>query len=141
MTNKITIETHVVVSPEVAWDAFTSPASITQWNFASPEWCCPSAEVDLRKGGKYTARMEARDGSMGFDFSGTYDLVDPPSALILRLDDGRLAHTTFEPDMGGTRVRTVFDPDSAHPAEMQKEGWQAILDTYAAFLARREKAR
>lgn len=123
----ITIEVVVAASPAAAWRAFTSPDAITQWNFASPDWCCPSAEVDLRNGGRYVARMEARDGSAGFDFSGVYEEVDAPGALTLRLDDGRRARTTFEAAANGTQVRTVFDPDASYPSEMQREGWQAIL--------------
>ena len=107
-----------------------------QWNQAIPEWHCPSAEVDLREGGKHSARMEARDGSMGFDFSGTYEEVDAPNALTLRLDDGRQARTTFEPEGTGTRVRTVFDPEATNPVDMQRDGWQAILDSYAAYVER-----
>lgn len=127
----IAIETFVPVSPQAAWDAYTDPAAITQWNFASPDWCCPSADVDLRQGGRHVARMEARDGSMGFDFGGTYEAVEAPSSLVLKLDDGRVARTTFSAEEGGTRVRTVFDPESMNPVEMQRDGWQSILDNYA----------
>jgi uncharacterized protein YndB with AHSA1/START domain len=134
MTRKITIETHIPVTPDTAWRSFTSPEAITQWNVASPDWCCPSARVDLRVGGKHTARMEAHDGSMGFDFEGVYEEVDPSNALTLRLDDGRTARTTFEAEAGGTRVRTVFDPESENPVEMQRDGWQAILDNFAAYV-------
>lgn len=136
MTRQITVETHVAAPPDRAWRAFTTPAAITEWNFATPDWCCPSAEVDLRVGGAYSARMVARDGSMGFDFAGTYDEVEPERALTLRLLDGRYARTTFETEAGGTRVRTVFDPESENPAEMQRDGWQAILDNYAAYVRR-----
>lgn len=136
MTHAIEIHTVVPVSPEVAWAAFTAPAAITQWNQASPDWHCPSASVDLRVGGKHVARMEARDGSFGFDFEGTYEVVDAPRELALRIDDGRLARTTFEPHAGGTRVTTVFDPENIHPIDLQREGWQAILDSYAAYVAR-----
>ena len=134
MTRKITIEAHVPVLPDVAWDAFTTPDAITQWNFATSDWCCPSARVELREGGTYCARMEACDGSMGFDFAGTLDEVEPGRALTLRLEDGRLARTTFQPEAGGTRVRTVFDPEPEYPVEFQRDGWQAILDNYAAYL-------
>ncbi|MFN7025225.1 MAG: SRPBCC domain-containing protein [Pseudorhizobium sp.] len=131
----ITIETYVAVPPADAWRAFTDPVAIMQWNQASPEWHCPSVEVDLRVGGRHVARMEARDGSFGFDFEGTYDVVDAPHALTLRLDDSRRARTTFTPDGSGTRVTTVFDPERSNPVEMQRAGWQAILDSYAAFTA------
>lgn len=136
MTDPIKIEVQVPIPPEAAWAAYTDPAAIMQWNFASPEWCCPAAEVDLRKGGRHIARMEARDGSMGFDFSGTYEIVDPPSTLTLRLDDQRLSRTTFDAKDGGTRVSVVFDPDSSNPVEMQRDGWQAILNNYAAFVTK-----
>lgn len=136
MTTTITIEAHVPVPPETAWRAFTNPDAITAWNFASPDWCCPKAEVDLRVGGTHRARMEARDGSFGFDFEGTYEEVDAPRALTLRIADGRRARTTFEAVAGGTRVRTVFDPESVNPVDMQRAGWQAILDTYAAYVER-----
>ena len=134
MADPITVETVVPVSREAAWDAYTTPDHITRWNFASPDWTCPSADVDLREGGRHTARMEAKDGSFGFDFGGTYEKVDAPSALDLRLDDGRLSSTTFTEEEGGTRVRTVFEPEGSNPVEMQRDGWQAILDNYAAHV-------
>ena len=136
MTTKISVETTVPVSPAEAWAAHTSADAITQWNFASPEWHCPSADVDLRVGGRHRARMEAKDGSMGFDYEGTYNEVTPERSLILVLDDGRRVQTTFEPREDGTRVETVFDADSSAPAEMQQQGWQAILDNYARFVTR-----
>jgi uncharacterized protein YndB with AHSA1/START domain len=135
MIQPIRIEALVPVAPEVAWVAFTTPDAITQWNQASPDWHCPSASVDLRVGGKHVARMEARDGSFGFDYEGTYEEVDAPRAVALRIDDGRLARTTFEATPRGTRVVTVFDPETTHPIEMQRAGWQAILNSYAAYVA------
>lgn len=131
---QLTATTHVPAPPDLAWRAFTTPDAITKWNFAIPEWCCPSAQVDLREGGTYCARMEARDGSIGFDFAGTFEEVDPERALTLRLDDGRCARTTFEPEASGTRVRTVFDPEPETARDIQREGWQAILDNYAAYV-------
>lgn len=134
MTTPITVETLVPVAPAAAWAAFTTPQAITQWNQASPDWHCPSAQVDLRPGGRHIARMEARDGSMGFDFAATYTEVDAPHALTLALDDGRTARTRFVPEAGGTRVTTAFDPETENPVEMQRDGWQAILDSYAAYV-------
>jgi uncharacterized protein YndB with AHSA1/START domain len=136
MTTPIAIHAIVPVSPEQAWDAFTTASAITQWNQASPEWHCPWATVELQVGGKYVARMEARDGSFGFDFEAVYEAVDPHRALTLRMDDGRRAHTTFVGEPGGTRVTTTFDPESSNPIEMQRDGWQAILDSYAAYVGR-----
>jgi uncharacterized protein YndB with AHSA1/START domain len=140
MTGKITIEVVVAASPAEAWRAYTSPDAITQWNFATPEWSCPSAEIDLREGGRYLARMEARDGSFGFDFAAVYEDVDVPNALTVRLDDGRRARTTFEAVGEGTRVKTVFDPEAANPADMQRDGWQAILDNFKAHVEASSKA-
>ena len=134
MTDTITVETHVPVPPAAAWDAYVNPDAITQWNFASPDWHRPSAKVDLREGGRHVARMEAKDGSMGFDLTGTYEAVEAPKALTLRLEDGRLSRTSFEAEEGGTRVRTVFDLEVTHPREVQRDGWQAILDNYAAYI-------
>ena len=132
--DKITIETTVKTSPTEAWNAFTSPEAIVRWNQASPDWHCPSAHVDLRKGGQHIARMEARDGSMGFDYAGTYEEVDAPNALTLRLDDERQVRTTFVRVGDGTRVTTTFDPDAGGSPEMQRDGWQAILNSFAAFV-------
>ena len=136
MPKPITIETRVAAPPETAWRVFTDPDAIMRWNFAAPDWCCPRAEVDLRPGGRHVARMEARDGSMGFDFEGTYEEVEPHRAITLRLDDGRRARTTFTSDSDGTQVQTVFDPEAMNPLEMQRDGWQAILDSYAAHVAK-----
>lgn len=140
MMDSITIHAFVPATAQRAWEAFTAPSAITQWNQASPDWHCPSAKVDLRVGGAQTIRMEARDGSFGFDFQGRFEEVDPPHALTLRLDDGRRARTTFAAEGEGTRVITIFDPDATHPADMQRDGWQAILDSYAAHVAQGEKA-
>ena len=134
---QITVETRIAAPRDAVWQAFTTPEGITQWNFASDDWQCPHAEVDLREGGRHTARMEAKDGSMGFDFGGTYREVDPQNALLLEMDDGRLSRTAFaEEDDGITHVTTTFDADDAHPAEMQRAGWQAILDNFRAYVER-----
>jgi uncharacterized protein YndB with AHSA1/START domain len=136
MSAAITIDTLVSASARQAWDAFTTPAAITQWNQASPDWHCPSASVELTVGGRYVARMEARDGSFGFDFEAIYEEVDPERAVTLRMDDGRRARTTFVAEADGTRVTTTFDPESTNPVELQRGGWQAILDSYGAYVQR-----
>jgi uncharacterized protein YndB with AHSA1/START domain len=134
----ITIDAFVPVPPAEAWAAFHAPEAITRWNQASPDWHCPAASVDLRAGGRHVARMEARDGSFGFDYAGTYEEVDAPRAVTLRLDDGRRVRTTFAPEGAGTRVTTVFDPEATNPRELQRQGWQAILNSYAAHVAARQ---
>lgn len=130
----ITVETSIAADVETVWRAYTSPADIMQWNFASDDWCCPSASVDLRSGGKQISRMEAKDGSIGFDFEGTYDVVDPYKSISLILDDGRQSRTSFETSGSETRVTTIFEAEDQNPAEMQRDGWQAILDNFKAYV-------
>jgi uncharacterized protein YndB with AHSA1/START domain len=127
---KITISTMASAPVERAWHAFTTPAEITQWNFANDDWCCPSASVDLRVGGAYKARMEAKDGSFGFDFEAVYTEVVPHQALTLAMSDGRTARTTFEAADTGTRITTVFDAEAQNSIDLQRNGWQAILDNF-----------
>ncbi|SEV98009.1 Uncharacterized conserved protein YndB, AHSA1/START domain [Cognatiyoonia koreensis] len=131
-SQKITVETTINAPVEKVWSAYTTPADITQWNFASDDWCCPRADVDLRVGGRQTARMEAKDGSMGFDFGGTFEAIEPQESITFVLDDGRKVHTTFTDRDGKTHVATTFDPETQNPAEMQRGGWQAILDSFRA---------
>ena len=131
---KITVETTVSAPPERAFAAFTTPDAITQWNFATDDWCCPSASVDLREGGRYAARMEAKDGSFGFDFAASYTEVDENRAVTLAMDDGRSARTTFTPEGTGTRVATTFDAETENGIEMQRDGWQAILNNFGRYV-------
>lgn len=133
---QITISTIAAAPIERAWQAFTTPADITQWNFASDDWCCPRAAVDLRVGGAYVARMEAKDGSFGFDFEAIYEEVEPHKAVTLLLGDGRRARTTFEPVEHGTKVTTVFDAEGQNSVEMQRSGWQSILDNFRRYVER-----
>ncbi len=120
-------------SAENAWDCWTKPEHIVHWNFAAPEWHCPRAEVDLRPGGRFSWRMEARDGSMGFDFSGEFETVQAPHLLRYRLDDNRLVQVDFYPANGGTYITEVFEPENSNPPEMQQKGWQAILDNFVRY--------
>ncbi len=131
MSNQqITIETKIAAPVERVWQAYTTPADITRWNFASDDWCCPSAEADVRVGGNYKARMEARDGSFGFDFEAVYQEVEPGKTLAFEMPDGRKVRTTFETAGGATIVKTVFDAETENSLEMQRDGWQAILDNF-----------
>jgi uncharacterized protein YndB with AHSA1/START domain len=133
---KVTISTTIHAPVERVWEAYTTPADITQWNFASDDWWCPSASVDLKVGGSYTARMEAKDKSFGFDFGAVYEEVEPHKAITLLMGDGRRARTTFEPAGAGTKVTTVFDAEGQNPIEMQRNGWQAILDNFRRHVER-----
>ena len=107
---------------EKVWDAWTKPEHIIQWTFASPDWHCPHASSDLKEGGRFLTRMEARDGSAGFDFEGTFLRVQAPNLLEYRMDDQRIALVNFETVPGGTQVTETFDPENVHPAEMQQAG-------------------
>jgi uncharacterized protein YndB with AHSA1/START domain len=131
MTNQqITVATTIAAPVERVWQAYTTPAEITQWNFASDDWCCPSAEADVRVGGVYRARMEAKDGSFGFDLEALYEEVEPCEAVAFAMSDGRKARTTFEAAGDGTKVTTIFDAETQNSMEMQRGGWQAILDNF-----------
>ena len=134
--SKITIDTLVAAPAATAWEVYNDPDHITQWNQANADWHCPSATNDLRVGGRLVSRMEAKDGSMGFDFEGTYEAVEPNERLVYTLDDGRKVETTFVPEGDGTRVTTVFDAEESNPEDMQRMGWQAILDSYKAHVER-----
>lgn len=125
----ITIETLVQSSLQRTWEAWTTPSDIVQWNFASPDWCCPSAHVDLRVGGTYGARMEAKDGSFGFDFEATITKMEAPTLLEYSMGS-RAVQVSFAQTPQGILVRESFDAEDENSAEMQRTGWQAILDNF-----------
>ena len=128
--NTITVQVLVNADIQTAWDQYTNPEYIIKWNFAIDDWECPSATNDIRTGGKFSSRMQAKDGSFGFDFGGVYDEVDPLKSIKYHLEDGRKVAITFEEVEGGVKVITIFDPETENPLEMQEGGWQAILDNY-----------
>lgn len=127
---KITVQTVVSAPLERVWEAWTTPADIVLWNFASDDWCCPSAEIDLRVGGLWKARMEAKDGSFGFDFEATISALEPASLLQYSLGDDRLVDVRFSLTEAGVLVEESFDAEDENSAEMQRAGWQAILDNF-----------
>lgn len=129
---EITIDALVAAPPDKVWDRYIRPEHITQWNFASDDWCCPHASNDLRVGGVYQARMEARDGSFGFDFTSVYSEVVPKERLVHAMEDGRNVTTTFVAEGAGTRVTTTFEAETENDPEMQRAGWQAILNNFKA---------
>lgn len=133
----ITIETTVSASVATAWEAWTSPQFITQWNFASDDWVCPRAESDLRPGGTFNYRMEAKDGSMGFDFEGVFTSVEPNRRIAYSLGDDRKVVVAFEPVAGQTRVSESFEAEDALSGEQQKQGWQSILNNFKKRVDRR----
>lgn len=128
---KITIETTVAAELSEVWSAWNSPEDIRQWNAASDDWHTTQSTVDLREGGRFLSRMEARDGSAGFDFEGTYTRIAPHRLIEYRLSDGREVRTEFIEGDGGVRVTIAFDAEAENPAEMQRQGWQAILNNFA----------
>jgi uncharacterized protein YndB with AHSA1/START domain len=127
---KITVETVVRAEPAKVWDAWNTPEDIMQWNAASEDWHTTQSTVDLREGGKFTSRMEARDGSAGFDFEGTYTRVVPGKNIEYAMSDGREVAIEFVEQSDGVRVTETFDGDNEYPVEFQQQGWQAILDNF-----------
>lgn len=127
---QITVETRVAAPIETVWQAYTTPADIQQWNFASADWHTPSARVDLRVGGTFCSRMEARDGSMGFDFEGTYTRIEPLHLIEYAFGE-RQARVEFITGDNNVTVRVTFDSEPTHSEEQQRQGWQAILDNFA----------
>jgi len=132
-TVQIKIEATITRELRATWEAWTKPEHITKWNFASPDWCCPSATNELKKGGRYSARMEAKDGSFGFDFGGVYEELIPFSQISLRMGDGRLAVTKFESLGTSTKVTTIFDAENQNPVDLQQNGWQSILNNFKSY--------
>ncbi|WP_186758039.1 SRPBCC family protein [Echinicola salinicaeni] len=131
---KITIKTTINAPIEKVWVYWTEPEHITNWNAATDEWHCPSANNDLRKGGTFTSRMEAKDGSMGFDFSGVYLDVVQGELIAYDLDDGRNVKLNFVKEGNKTIIEEIFQPESSNPLEMQRAGWQAILDNFKKYV-------
>lgn len=130
----IKIKSRIDAPVSKVWKAYTSPKHIVNWNFASPDWHCPSAENDLRIGGKYKARMDARDGSFGFDFEAVYDQIIPNKLMTYTLTDGRKVICQFEEEDGQTEVTTEFETENQNPQEMQRDGWQAILNNFKSYV-------
>ena len=130
---KITINTVIVADIQKVWDYYNSPQHITKWNHASDDWHCPKAENDMKVGGTYLARMEAKDGSFGFDFKAIYDEIIPMAKVAYTLEDERKVVTIFEKQGEQTKVTTVFDAEGMNPIDMQKAGWQAILNNFKRY--------
>lgn len=131
---KITIQTQVSAPINLVWTAFTSPRHIPNWNFASEDWHCPWAKGELKTGGHFTHRMEARDGSMGFDFEGTYQVIIPNEKLSYLIEDGRAVEVFFSQQGQFTRIRETFEAETTHTEELQRTGWQAILDNFKHYV-------
>ena len=127
---KITVETIVKAPVAKVWNVYTTPDEIKQWNTASDDWHTTQSTVDLRVGGAFTSRMEAKDGSFGFDFEGTYTKLVPNELIEYAFGD-RVGVVEFQQGEGSVTVRVTFDAETTHPEEQQRGGWQAILDNFA----------
>ncbi len=131
---KITVETVINAPLEKVWESFTDPKHVMMWNNASPDWHTPKAENDLKVGGKFSYRMESKDGSQGFDFAATYTEVVPQEFIAYTIADGRNVDVTFDVEANLTHVIETFDPENQNPPEFQKAGWQAILDNFKKYV-------
>jgi uncharacterized protein YndB with AHSA1/START domain len=132
-TNKITIQATISADRKKVWDFYTNPDHITKWNFATDDWHCPNATNDMRVGGKYLARMEAKDGSFGFDFEAVYEEIIEGEKFTFTMTDGRQATVNFKKLSDKTEVTVIFDPETENPVELQREGWQAILNNFKKY--------
>jgi uncharacterized protein YndB with AHSA1/START domain len=131
---KITVETVAKAGLDAVWRAWNDPKDIKRWNAASDDWHTTKSAVDLREGGKFSARMEAKDGSEGFDFEGTYTRVVPRELIEYRMGDGREVTVWFTEVADGTQLREIFDAETENDPELQRQGWQAILDNFARHM-------
>jgi uncharacterized protein YndB with AHSA1/START domain len=129
----ITVKTTVHAPIEKVWKYWTEPKHITKWNNASDDWHTPFADNDLRVGGKFLSRMEAKDGSFGFDFSGIYDDVKLFEVISYTLEDGRKVKITFIGQENETKIMETFESESINSIELQQKGWQAILDNFKKY--------
>jgi uncharacterized protein YndB with AHSA1/START domain len=131
---KITVKATIHAPVEKVWQLWTSPEHIIKWNSASEDWHTPKAENDLRVGGKFSSRMEAKDGSMGFDFEGIYTAVETNQSIAYVLADDRKINVLFTSNGNSTDVVETFDAENENPLDMQRAGWQAILDNFKKYV-------
>lgn len=132
-TTKITIQAVVSADKQKVWDYYTNPDRITKWNFAIDTWHCPTASNDMRVGGKYLARMEAKDGSFGFDFEATYNEIKHGEKFTYTMTDNRVVEAIFKGLGDKTELTIIFDAENENPVDMQQQGWQSILDNFKKY--------
>jgi len=133
-TEKISVGVVVAASREKVWDYWTDPQHIQRWNAASPDWHTPTATNDLREGGEFQYRMEAKDKSAGFDLRGSYTKIIPNEQIVYRLEDGREVQVTFETSGSDVAIQEIFDPEHENPTELQRAGWQSILHSFKQYV-------
>lgn len=131
---KVTVEATIKAPVEKVWKLWSTPEDIKKWNSASDDWHTPKAENDLRTGGSFSSRMEAKDGSFGFDFGGVYNEVVTHQLIAYTMGDGRTVKVTFTPNGNETGVTEIFDAENQNPVEMQQAGWQAILNNFKKYV-------
>ncbi len=129
-TIKITVQATIAAPIEKVWETYTNPAHVVKWNHASDDWHSPKATNDLKVGGKFNYRMEAKDGSAGFDFNGTYTAVKTNELIEYAIEGGRQVKVTFEPNGTTTKVIVIFDAENTNSIELQQNGWQSILNNF-----------
>ena len=130
---KITVSITTPIALETAWQVWTNPEHIVNWNFASDDWCAPRASNDLKNGGTFSYRMEAKDGSFGFDLNGTYTNLKPLELIEYLLEDGRKVSILFESKDNETHIIQTFEAENQNPIELQQNGWQAIMNNYKKY--------
>ncbi len=130
----LTVSISTSESIEKVWDCFTNPTHIVNWYFASPQWHCPIADNDLKTGGKFNFRMAAKDGSVGFNFEGIYSNIEIHNRIDYFLEDKRKVFVSFIKNKNGITVTEDFDPEDENNTELQKNGWQAILDNFKHYI-------
>jgi uncharacterized protein YndB with AHSA1/START domain len=131
---EITVDVLINEPIEKVWKIWNTPSDVMIWNTASEDWHTTHAEIDLKIGGKFSSRMEAKDGSLGFDFWGTYSQIEAPTFLEIFLGDGRKMSVTFSTEGNQTRVVEVFEAEAENTIELQKLGWQAILHNFKKYV-------
>tara|TARA_R110002050_G_scaffold285696_1_gene435468 strand:- start:142 stop:552 length:411 start_codon:yes stop_codon:yes gene_type:complete len=132
--DRITVKTSVQADIDRVWKYWNKPEHITNWNFATDEWTCPKAENDLKTNGKFSWRMEAKDGSMGFYFEGTYEKIVDKELISYRMSDGRKVDVEFTQNGNEVNVSETFDAEGTNSDEMQRSGWQAILGNFKKYV-------
>lgn len=131
---EISIDTTVKAAIEQVWSAWVTPDDIKKWNFASDDWCCPDAKIDLKVGGRFNSRMEAKDGSMGFNFEGTFTSIVSNSIIEYVLDDNRKVRVSFSETENGIKVVETFETEDENSAELQRQGWKCILSNFKKYV-------
>ena len=137
---KIRVTTTIAAEPNKVWEYWTNPEHIVNWNFASEDWHCPAAENDLRTGGRFKYTMACKDGEMQFDFEGVYDDIIPEKKIAYTLADARQVAVIFKKEIRKTKVIETFDAENTHTVEVQRNGWQAILDNFKKYVESQVKS-